>query len=354
MRIFCRFRRIHFKGLRAQDSSANCSPMKRALILAAVLSLALAGQLQAVSAFDNTDGATAPLSINLSSVTSNNWVAKVFHTPDVGTWSLSSLVLALYNTSAATNSLVTVSLRAVNSSTNPTGANLASETFSVSVTTSPAYYSLDLTDALWGVSLSTNYALIVSATAPIGTNSWTAPGVSTNYPLGQPYVSSHGFEFVATRRSINAGGSWLANSYNNGLYLDATRIGGLAYSEWLTNYPTLSDTNTYADPDGDGFVNVAEFGFDGDPMAGTPALATASNNTAGAVFNYVAVLNSDTNYSVQMTGALTDGPWTNVEVAVTSAPDQSGVLLPANFDRKQFVVPAGPTNNYYRVVFTNR
>ena len=61
------------------------------------------------------------------------------------------------------------------------------------------------------------------------------------------------------------------------------------YSGWLANYPSLTGANTNgtADPDGDGFVNNAEFSFGGDPTVGTPALMTVIRSGANAVFNWI-------------------------------------------------------------------
>lgn len=129
----------------------------------------------------------------------------------------------------------------------------------------------------------------------------------------------------------------------------------LPYSNWLTNYPSVAGTNTNAaaDPDGDAFANIVEYAFDGDPSVDSPAMFSASNAIGGALFRYVALKGADTNYAVQATGDLIAGPWTNTSIVPTNAVDQSGLLLPESYERKEFFVPYAGTNGFYRVTFTN-
>jgi hypothetical protein len=127
----------------------------------------------------------------------------------------------------------------------------------------------------------------------------------------------------------------------------------LTYSNWLTNYSSLtgSQTNRTADPDGDGFDNNSEYAFGGNPTVGTPALlAIASSNVS-----FIGLSNAASDYTVQNTTNLATGPWTNYAAVVTSATNQLGIPLPAYYQRKEFTVPVtAGTNNFYRVIFTNQ
>lgn len=129
----------------------------------------------------------------------------------------------------------------------------------------------------------------------------------------------------------------------------------LTYSNWLTNYPSLSGTNTNAaaDPDGDLFNNGVEYAFDGNPTVGSPAMLTAIGAGTNSVFRFVGLQGGATNYTVESTTNLATGPWTNAGVTVTNAADQSGLLLPSFYERREFTVGGAPSL-FYRVVFTNQ
>lgn len=130
----------------------------------------------------------------------------------------------------------------------------------------------------------------------------------------------------------------------------------LSYSNWLTNWTGLSgtNTNTAADPDGDGFPNIVEYAFDGDPTVGSPAMLTAEGDGTNTKFHFAGLQGGGDSYVVQGTANLSTGPWTNATgVTVSNAPDQSGLLLPDYYERRQFTVPVGEeSSNFYRVIFT--
>lgn len=130
----------------------------------------------------------------------------------------------------------------------------------------------------------------------------------------------------------------------------------LTYSNWLTNYPSLSgtNTNTAADPDGDLFNNATEFAFDGNPTVGSPAMLASTGSGSNAVFKFTGLQGATTNYTVQTTTNLATGPWTNSSVIVSNAADQSGLLLSNYYERREFIVPNGGTSNFFRVTFTNQ
>jgi len=127
----------------------------------------------------------------------------------------------------------------------------------------------------------------------------------------------------------------------------------LTYSNWLTNYSSLTgaETNGTADPDGDGFINNVEYAFGGNPTVGTPALLVMASSN----ISFIALSNSTSNYTVQNTTNLSTGPWTNFTVTISNSTNQLEIPLPAYYQRQQFTVPLTPgTNNFYRVIFSNQ
>jgi hypothetical protein len=124
------------------------------------------------------------------------------------------------------------------------------------------------------------------------------------------------------------------------------------YTDWLTNYPGLTNTAKSADPDGDGFDNGTEFAFDGDPTVGTPALLTITTTASQAVITFVAhnSLFPD-NYVVLSTTNLATAafaPNAVATAAVEDSADQNGVLLNSTYTRKQFAVPVS-FKEFFRV-----
>ena len=119
------------------------------------------------------------------------------------------------------------------------------------------------------------------------------------------------------------------------------------YSNWLTNYPSLTNTNGTADPDGDGFNNNLEFSFDGNPTVGTPSLMTVRPVGTNAVFNWVQ-RTSGVGYEVQKNSSLTN-TWAEASgLSISNSTNQSGLLIPADYIRREFIVPASG-KDFYRV-----
>lgn len=180
------------------------------------------------------------------------------------------------------------------------------------------------------------------AGTPVGT-----PGTSTNIkvlavnayaPGSPPFVSGTNTNTI----TINFSGS-LPPSY-------------LSYSEWLANYPSLTGANTNgtADPDGDGFDNNEEYAFDGNPTVGTPSLLSSSNNGSSAVFRFTGLKGAEADYTVQNTTNLSTTAFAPTSIPVTLSSDQTGLLIPLSYERREFSVPLSATNNFYRVIFTNQ
>jgi fibronectin-binding autotransporter adhesin len=154
--------------------------------------------------------------------------------------------------------------------------------------------------------------------------------------------------------ALGGGLAWVTNNFLADGTLAITNGGGPTnnYASWLTNYPSLTGTNALpaADPDGDTFSNEEEFAFDGNPTIGTPALLTATKAGTNTIFNFVARKDppGGVTYQVRSITNLSAGSWTNSPVIVSNSANQSGLNLPADYERKEFSVPA-PGKEFYRV-----
>jgi hypothetical protein len=123
------------------------------------------------------------------------------------------------------------------------------------------------------------------------------------------------------------------------------------YSEWLTNYPSLSDTSRLADPDKDGFNNETEFALDGDPTQATPDLIQVAGDESQVLFTFVAHNELfPGSYAILASTNLLEVPFaTDRSVTVSDSPDQSGVLLTDTYTRRQFSGPADVGTKFFRV-----
>jgi len=182
----------------------------KTLCASALLCATLTGHASVI--LDNTINGTNSITTSLGSITATNYQAKIITTPVTGSWSLDAMKMALYE-SGSVSRIVTVDLRAVDGSNNPTGPVLATESFTVNLTATPTYYDFDLNQNIWGLNAATTYAFVFRSNAPNSTTSWTQPSNNNTYS------TSLGFTFDGTRRSTNGGSSWSVNSYNNGLQL---------------------------------------------------------------------------------------------------------------------------------------
>ena len=180
--------------------------------------------------------------------------------------------------------------------------------------------------------------------------------VDTNYTP----VSGNSFDLVDGAISgaptldlpaLSGGLTWVTNAFLSTGVLSVTSPTN-NYATWLTNYPSLTGTNALrsANPDGDPYDNGMEFAFDGNPTIGSPAFLTAANSGTNAVFNFVARKNppGGATYQVQVTTNLAAGPWTNSNLTVSNSANQNGLNIPADYERREFVVPA-TGNGFYRV-----
>jgi autotransporter-associated beta strand protein len=124
------------------------------------------------------------------------------------------------------------------------------------------------------------------------------------------------------------------------------------YNNWLTNFPTLTppDNAGGADPDGDGWNNFTEFAFGTDPVLQTGVLMTGRTAGTNAVFSWLQRKNppGGATYIIKRTANLADGPWVNAaDLIVTNASNQGGILLPAEYERKEFSVSASNRAFFY-------
>ena len=214
----------------------------------------------------------------------------------------------------------------------------------------------------FGVASSVSYGRFNQTGAATLTNTNTTVAVRflggyepTNTETYQLFAGSVGGTPVLDLPALSATNlAWVTNSFLSAGQVSVTNTAAPSgpYSQWLTNYPGLTGTNTNgaADPDGDGFANTLEFVFDGDPTVGSPALLQVVKSGTNAVFTFVARTSAVT-YTVLSTTNLKTGPFStnsSVTASIVTASNQSGVLLPAQYERRQFTVPAAAAN-FFRV-----
>jgi hypothetical protein len=123
---------------------------------------------------------------------------------------------------------------------------------------------------------------------------------------------------------------------------------------WTTQSPSFSGNSSgTADPDGDGFVNDTEFAFDGNPTVPTAALLSSSSSAGNMTVSFIARNSTPpgATYQVQETTNLTLG-FISSNVTVSESSDQTGILVPAQYQRRQFTVPISGDKKFYRVLGT--
>lgn len=198
-----------------------------------------------------------------------------------------------------------------------------------------------------------------------GRFSFNLVGAATNSGASWTIVAntltqSYGTNFLVNGFS-GAGGNWTNNT--NGVdyvFQQATgllTVGAPAtnnYAGWVSYWqgvdPGFTNTAGTGNPDGDPYNNNSEFAFDGNPTVGSPAFLTAAKAGTNTVFNWAQRKNppGGVTYQVKTTPNLTTGPWTNAAVTVSNSANQSGLNIPADYERKEFIVP-GTNNQFFRV-----
>jgi len=193
--------------------------------------------------------------------------------------------------------------------------------------------------------------VLAGASTNVG-DSWTIVANTLGVTYGTNFLVN-GFSGAAGVWTNTTNGVNYVFSQSSGLLsVQSTNAGG--YSAWVAYwqgvYPGFTNTAATADPDGDSFDNSKEFFFDGNPTIGSPALLSAAKAGTNVVLQFVARSNALGSYAVLSTTNLSVGPWaTNTNVVVTDAANQGGILIPADYVRREFTVP-GTGAAFYRVV----
>jgi hypothetical protein len=159
---------------------------------------------------------------------------------------------------------------------------------------------------------------------------------------------------VHVRKTLNgpsAGGNITLSSEGQELAVVSVNEqsgGGNSYDSWAQFHQLdPMDSGTFgADPDGDGYSNLHEFLFGGNPTQGQGALFSSSHTQSGLVLTFHA-LDSSGSYSLMATSNLVSGPWLTEQVVISEAIDQSGV--PTGYKRRQITIPAPTGNRFYRI-----
>jgi autotransporter-associated beta strand protein len=173
-------------------------------------------------------------------------------------------------------------------------------------------------------------------------------------------TNTYGTNFIVT--GFNGSGGLWTNTTNGVNYVFSQSTGVLSVQStgaptpynawadyWANAVPTFTNTAGTDNPDGDPFDNNEEFAFDGNPTVGSPAILTATKVGTNAVFNYVALTNTNAvTYAVQSTTNLATGPWTNSAVTISNSLNQSNISQPSSYLRKEFTVPAAG-KEFFRV-----
>jgi autotransporter-associated beta strand protein len=179
----------------------------------------------------------------------------------------------------------------------------------------------------------------------VGEPSWN-PAIGDTFPLV-------GFGTITTAPTLvlptltNTNLVWNTNQFLDSGIIEVADANPLPpnYANWLTNYPSIvppEDEGT-ADPDGDGYDNFTEFALDGNPTVPGFVGMTGRQQGTNAVFNWIQRKNppGGVSYVIKRAADVSTGPWVNAaDLVISNAADQSGVLLPAEYERKEFRVPS--------------
>ena len=199
-----------------------------------------------------------------------------------------------------------------------------------------------------------NSAPVINGTINVAASGSYVPATGNIFQLFSGAIS--GTPTLNVTPLANPNYVWVTNDFLSTGQISVSNIAPVLtpYQSWLTNYPTLANTNGTADPDGDGFNNNLEFAFDGNPTVGTAALLTATRSGSNAVFNFVASTNTNAvSYTVQSTTNLSTGPWADdgsVTASITNSANQTNpaILLAPDYVRREFSLPA-TNKSFYRV-----
>lgn len=117
------------------------------------------------------------------------------------------------------------------------------------------------------------------------------------------------------------------------------------FDDWAAGLPEGQRTRE-SDPDGDGFSNLEEYLFGTDAAVNTGSLVQSSQSGATLVMRWNQ-RNSGASYQLQERGADLDTAWPASAITVSDAADQTAV--PANYTRKEAIVPIDSIRKFLRV-----
>jgi len=204
--------------------------------LAAVSVIVFAGltastSLASTVVLDNTDGALHA-TMN-SAFGSTRWIGKAFTTGSTAS-TIDTISMALRNEAGNSTTEVTVDLYASDpsSSTKPTGEVLDSFSQTFSLTTSNAFFTLNVNDAI-ALAAETSYVLVFRNDNNVDEPDAVQWALRTDF--SSSVTASDGFAFIGTSQTYDSGGFWSPGGQGNvwqmSVNADASAvpgIGGLA------------------------------------------------------------------------------------------------------------------------------
>jgi hypothetical protein len=172
---------------------------------------------------------------------------------------------------------------------------------------------------------------------------------------------------AGAQSGVNSGNITLASTGADARQVSLLGTVTLPYEDWVAYWNTQTGSFSgatalgTADPDGDGFDNMTEFAFDGDPLAPTASLITVAPTGGTITVTFLArtangtewtggnATGSGLDYQIQGTLDLLSG-FQPVDVAVGFDENQSGIpSADIPYQRWKFEAPITDDKDFYRV-----